>query len=148
MFYNIDIVDRQKKSRPTKTFATGKIFLVQQTYFSTDKNISRPMKLISHPINVFLERQKHSQAAKNYRSLLSTMAFHIVPGSYILVSFFFLFFLGGAGGRGYRRGSRLGVHVLYRPLLLSEFIYTCTFSLFFHNNERRSKKSLYLIIRK
>ena len=73
--YNIDIVDQQKKSRPT-----GKIFLIRQKDFSTDKNISRLMKLVSHPRNVFLDQQKYSQPVKNSRSLLSTMAFHMLPG--------------------------------------------------------------------
>ena len=36
-FYNIDIVDQEKKSRPTKTFAAGKIFLDRQKDFSADE---------------------------------------------------------------------------------------------------------------
>ena len=38
-----------------------KIFLVRQRKdFSTNKKISRPTKLISHPINIFIEPRRHS----------------------------------------------------------------------------------------
>ena len=109
IFY-IGILNRQKKSRPTKTFSTGKIFLVRQKDFLTDKNISCPRKLISHPINVFLDRQKCSQVAKNFVHHgfpYCTRNLHIV---FFFNSFFSLFFFLGGGVGGSRRGSRLGVH--------------------------------------
>ena len=68
-FLFVDTLDWQKK------------ILVRQKGFSTDKNISRPTKLISHLINIFIEprRQKYF-GSKNSRSLLSSMAFN-QPGA-------------------------------------------------------------------
>ena len=61
-FLYVDILDWQK------------IFLVRQKDFTTDKNISRPRKLISHPISIFIEprRQKYF-GSKSSRSLLSAI---------------------------------------------------------------------------
>ena len=96
-FYNIDIVDRQKKSRPTETFATGKIFLVRLKDFSTDKNISHPTKLISHPINVFLDRQK---ILDHFCPLWLSICYQVFRYC------FHFFFLGGGGG--FQKGVQIG----------------------------------------
>ena len=119
-FYNIDIVDRQKKSRPTETYRCWKKisrptkrFLNRQKDFLSDETDFSSDKCISQPTEIFSTCKKFSITFVHYGFPYVTRYLD----SFLSFSFLF-FFLGGGevgGRRGSKRGSRFGVRVLYRP---------------------------------
>ena len=103
---------------PLSIFIIFILLLTKQ--ISADRNIRR-WKNISCPTKSFLDRQKYFSSDetdfstdRNILNLQKILTFVHYGFRYVTV---FLFFLGGGGGS--RRGSRLGIHVLYRPLLIN-----------------------------